>query len=633
MSAAALLLLTVVLAALAALGRPSLTFGVLLGTVLLLPATILVPSSPSAILTVPRVVELGAIVGVVVAYRRRPLPRRPAWPLVVFVLMAYLAVAAVTGIGLADRLTAPVPAAYAWVGLAEQVVLLVVGMLLVVRIDPARLLLIVAGLAGVACLVGSVEAATGSSWARLVFHGVPSQLSSVQAQLLEHRQGHLRVRGAADFALEYGWFVAALVPFAAAAAAAAARRGRRLVATAAVLLAVALVGVCYLTRTRSALAAVLCIAAVLGVALAPRTRSSLIIGLGILAVTGLAAGPTLASALSPSAGQGSIDVRLARLPQVLSLAADRPLRGIGLTGIQRLGIAGFDSSFVRAYVETGAVASVLLALALLTSLVTVGRGLLVRARLRLGGDDALLALASLTALVALLASASSFDTFGVLGSTRLFWLLCAVGVVAAERLRGPARLPSLRATATVPRLALVVAAIGAGFVVRAATPTHVADTAVFATLDVATEAVADPPGMGRTFVTTVCDAASEIAQPGQSWRVTRCGESGPPGWGTLRVEAGSRAQTQDALVQIARAVYQIPGLQHLRIGRSALGPQTGRPAPAEVAPAVFGVLAAFAVLILPGSDDRRWRPGFTRIGLADASRNRGWRALRVPEVQ
>ena len=605
MSAVALLAATAVLAVLAAWGKPALTFGVLLATVLLVPATVLLPGTPSAVVTVPRVVELAAVVGTVLATRRSPSTDRRPWPLVLFVLIAYLAVTAVTGVGLADTLTPPVPAAYAWVGLGEQAVLLVLALSLARLLTARTVIVLAAALAAGTVLVGLLEAATGTSWSRLVFHAVRSQLGSVQAQPLEHRQGHLRIRGAADFALEYGWMLVALLPLTAAAAVAAARRGRRVRAAAASLVAVALGWCCYLSRTRSSLAAFLVVAVVLAVVFVPRRRAGYLLIAAGAAVGALAVGPTLAAALSPAAGQGSIDVRLERLPQVLALAAHRPLQGIGLTGIQRLGIAGYDSSFVRAYVETGALASVLLTLTLLAAVAAAGRGLIGRPLLRLDSDDRLLAMAVTLSLLALVLSATTFDAFSVLGSTRLFWLLCGAGVAAADRIRGPARLPSVTAALTVPRVALVLLAVGAGFAVRAAAPTHVAAEAVFATLDLRTEVHDDPPGMGRTLVTTTCHAATDIAQLDQPWRTTRCAEAGPPGWGRLRVEAGTRSELAGALQAIAQTAHALPGLQSLRMSPAAVGAVAGKPAAAEVAPAVLGLLAAFGAVVVRARGEQR----------------------------
>src|SRR5689334_4331862 len=100
-----------VLAALAALvllaahGRPLVTLSVLAFTVLLVPATMPIPGSPTAVLTGSRLVELACVVGVLRAPRTAP---RERLPLTLLPLLVYAGVAAVTGVAYASTHIDPV---------------------------------------------------------------------------------------------------------------------------------------------------------------------------------------------------------------------------------------------------------------------------------------------------------------------------------------------------------------------------------------------------------------------------------------------------------------------------------------------------------------------------------------------
>ncbi len=589
------LLLTGALALVALGGTARTALAVLLATFVLLPSSLVLPASPTAVLTVPRVIEAAALLGVLL---RRGAPLRPAprTPVVVVPLLAYLAVLALTGVGWAPRPVDPVAAAYLWVGQAEQVLVLVLVLVLARQVRSRVLLCQVAVVATVAGVLYLLEAVTGQSFARLLYRASPDQLGSVPASVLERRDGALRVRGAADFALEGGWLLAATVPLVCVWAADLARRGRRSASALAACLVPLLVFAVFLTRSRSATAVALLVAAGLLLVLAPRRPSSLLAGIAVVFGAAVALGPVVVDAFTNQATAGSAQVRLERLPEVLGLVAARPLRGVGLTGIQQVGFAGVDSSYVQVYVEAGAIAVALLVVALVALLVGVLRALWLP---RAGDteDDRLLALGAGAALVTLVVAAAAFDLFTA-GSFRLFWWIGAAGLVAAERLGAVPVRRSPNVLLSPLRWALVLAAVAGAVVVRLVVPTQAATEVVFATMDPRAEAADDPVGLGRQLVRSLCGVARQVTLEGGA-DVASCLEKGPPGWGVLRVEAPQAFATDLGVRTVLTSTGNVPALRYVRVAATAASPAVGVPNAVRVAPAVVGVWGVSLLLLLP----------------------------------
>ncbi len=591
------LLLTGALALVALSGTARTALAVLLATSVLLPASLVLPGSPTALLTVPRVIEAAALLGVLL-HRAAPVRPAPRAPVVVVPLLAYLAVTALTGVGWAPHPVDPVAAAYLWVGQAEQLLVLVLVLVLARQVRSRVILCQVAVVAAIAAGIYLLEVATGQSFARLLFRASPDQLGSVPASVLERRDGALRVRGAADFALEGGWLLAATVPLVCVWAADLARRGRRTAAALAVGLVPLLVFAVFLTRSRSATAVALLVAAGLLLVLAPRRPASLLAGIAVVFGAAAVLGPVVVDAFTNQASSGSAQVRLERLPEVLGLASDRPLLGVGLTGIGQVGFAGVDSSYVQVYVEAGAIAVALLTVALIALLVAVLRGLWLPRRAG-SDDDRLLALGAGAALVTLVVAAAAFDLFTA-GSFRLFWWIGAVGLVAAERLGAVPVRRTPRVLVSPLRWALVLVAVAGAVVVRLAVPTHAATEVVFATMDPRTEAADGPVGLGRQLVRSLCGVARQVDLAGGA-HAASCVEKGPPGWGVLRVEAPHAFATGLGVRTILTSTESVPALRFVRVSSTADSPAVGVPNAVRVAPAVVGVLGVSLLLLLPPS--------------------------------
>lgn len=607
MTALALLLLALCLFVAAAWGRPALTFGVLTSTLLLLPSTLPVPGAPPSLLTVSRLVELGSLVGLLVAARQRRLaPGSVTAHPVMVPLLAYLGTIAVTGLALAGPQLDPVAGGYLWLSQAEMLLFLLLALAFGRQLPARTVLTTLAITASAMAIIVLLEVATGGSWARLLFRlGAPDLLGTNPAGPLELRAGQLRGRAAGDFALQTGWVLAALLP-AAGCGAALHHRAGMLRSAVPLLAGVPLAGVALaLTRSRSPLFSVLvlAVAVVAGVVYSlERRRGWALLGSTVLGAAGLLAVlPSLLARLSPSLDQGSIDVRLERLPRVLDLPTGSPLRGVGLGGISSAGLPGLDTSYVLTYVETGAVAGAVLLVAVLFAAASVLRGLR-PARSATADPDWLLALAMGGGAAALAVSAVTMDTFQGQTSSRLTWLLVGLGLAAAERLRGPQR---LFGTDFAPeRLFVVLIALLAGLGVYALTPRHAAGQYVFATVGVAGDVAGVSPGsFGRTYVISACQLARELSV-GQRWEVTSCAEQGPPGWGTMRIQAPDAATVDTAAISAFREIRSLPRLAPLRVGPPAAGVVVGLPTAARVTPVVLPLLAAAAVVLVPARTRR-----------------------------
>src|SRR3954465_9733525 len=130
---AVLALATLVLAGLAAWASHRAAFTLLVGSIVLIPASLSLPTAGvTSLLTVHRVVLLGALVGLLWRHRRRDLWR--ASP-TAFAFLLYLTIVLVTGIMLAPTVLNLNAQITSYLGIVEQAVVLVTCTALV-RIDP-----------------------------------------------------------------------------------------------------------------------------------------------------------------------------------------------------------------------------------------------------------------------------------------------------------------------------------------------------------------------------------------------------------------------------------------------------------------------------------------------------------------
>ncbi len=92
---------------------------------------------------------------------------------------------------------------------------------------------------------------------------------------------------------------------------------------------------------------------VLGIASRDRRFVAVAVGALAFAAVAVLADPHLLTMLSPSADQGSIDVRAQRLPVVWQAVSAHPVTGLGYSGLDYYGVTTTDSSWLLQYAETG----------------------------------------------------------------------------------------------------------------------------------------------------------------------------------------------------------------------------------------------------------------------------------------
>src|SRR5436305_5252230 len=315
--------------------RRSLRAGliVLLASILLVPSTLVVPLSPTSILTVQRLTAIALLMNIVLRVRRRELsPRIFAMTPVHAVFVLMLGVSFTVGVALAQPNVSVTDSSHIWANyFGEFVVFLIVlaairaiGDTMFVARVLAVLLLISAGIA-------VIEHFTGGSYARLFFRR-SGQGSSGAGNVLQQRGSGVRVRVASSFSLAYAWLAASLLPLFLVAVLGRVRRwwvvGAGLFM---VLLAI------YCTRSRSmAVAIVVCLIAL---AVLGRTRRVAMYSLttaGVLAAAYIASS-SISNTLSTSADVGSINVRFARIPSIAAFVAPHAWGCLGFTGVAHLG--------------------------------------------------------------------------------------------------------------------------------------------------------------------------------------------------------------------------------------------------------------------------------------------------------
>lgn len=575
-----LLLLVVVLCRAVWRADPQRALWILVLTVVLVPGSLPVPLGPG-VLTVHRAVLVAALAGLLRRTHRGELPWT-VWslPPVGQRLLLLVGVAALLGVGLVQPETDPGSAARNWQDLVAQAVFLL-AFLVLLRASPdplagAKALAIAALLAaGIAVL----ERLTGSSYARAWFRAAPSLLDTEQAQRLAVRGGEVRVRAAADFTLAYAWTAAAAVPVLVVLATLQRRARPWLLFLGLPLLLLTVV----LTYTRSViaplLAVVLLIAAVLrDSAVRAATAAAVVVGFyAVLSST------SLEHQFTAAVDQGSIDVRVERLPVIGDLLAHHAYGGLGISGLFSQGIPATDSSYVLTYAELGVIGLAVLAAVLLCA---VG-GALAGTRSRVP-EERLVALGAGLGALLLVAGSFTFDCFSSPASAETFWLLVALGLVAGDGQPGWAHAPGPRT-----RAALVLGAVALGLGLRWTAPTHVAQTWQFESLATYPATVAAATFTGTQLRATACRTIKQ-ALPDTT---QTCASSVGPGQGVLRLEAKDLIGLEAARSRAITAVHAIRPLSQLRL--MPRGPaEEGTPTPLRTAPVWLAVFAATVLVPL-----------------------------------
>ena len=344
MAAVLLLAVGVGLAFAAARLRVRGGFAVVVGVILLVPATLSVPNPLSPDITVVRLVIVAFTGGLIWRTASHRLPVDIWRPGAVHALaFLYVIVTLATGVGTAADRVAPLVALSGWLGVVGQMTVVVVGIAAfrAIRDDRYGIGLLAAGLLAMTT-IGIVEHVTKQSYAHLWYTGIHSQQGSLEARELVRRSGEVRVRGAAQFALEYAWLCVFLLPALTAAALTSWRRRWLLLpAGAAVGFAIAF------SVTRSAFPAAAAGLLVLALLAWDRRITVVVAATAMFTAAAILVWPSLTGSLSESVDPGSVAVRSQRLPLLFELMQGHKVAGLGFGGLRALGLPTTDFGWLQ----------------------------------------------------------------------------------------------------------------------------------------------------------------------------------------------------------------------------------------------------------------------------------------------
>ncbi len=598
------LLLTLVGVAIVVFARLEVAFGGLIAFWLLVPGLLIVPHAPH-ILLVDRAVLYAFACRLlfrrgngepgVAAYA--PTPVHAALGVLLVVAFANGVVLAPTSVSLASDLDQ-------WLGVLDLVVLLVV-VTAVVRTLPRWLPVSIIGVAlTIAALLGFWERAFHHGWSHFFFEGLPQSYLAPSAAVLSTRGTNVRSQVAGQFALEYGWVLAMLLPLGMVAALRWARGrwvGARLALAVPVVIAVAVV----FSGSRSAeLAAGIAIVLVAAVAGANRVLIASSVAAAAIAVLVVAVNPTFLTSSFSTAGDPAA-IRLDRLPTLFGLVVHRPFTGLGLNGISSV-FTGIDNGYALIYATLGVMGVLAWITVIATALVSAGRSL----RAPRGSDTRMLGAAAIIGVIGVAVATSSYDLPSTPQSAWALVFLAAIGASVGESIPVYARPPrNLRA-----RLLLPLGGLAIGFAVLLATPASASET--FSLFAVAPWVSATQgTGSGTDLVNTLCPGLTNpnvVAQGAtvHCLRATDIQANDYPGLAIVTVRAKDPAAVRNA---VHNALVPFVFYFHKSLAGGPTGIiQTGKPAWATTAPLSGGWLGAWAMLLLPATGRRRKIPAHVR---------------------
>jgi hypothetical protein len=595
MGALAVDLLAVVLALTALYARPRVILGVLIGTVLLIPSTLIAPHLHTQYATVNHIVIGAAALRLAAMARRGAMARAAFRATPLHLALALLAATwAFAGIVFAPQTLVTVTAEQRMVGLAFVIAFFILTLALLREIDdPWLVMRMLTGALAVTAVIAVIERLTGDSYGHWLFATAGHPGPTDAAHVLETRAGHVRVRASGEFALAYAWIAVMLLPVATIVAV----RMRRWLWVGVPVVALVVLAI-YFTYSRSAAAAVPVALVLLFVGVRDRRTLAVAAATVVASLTLFLADPTVRHHLSLATDQGSVGIRFQRLPPILDAVAHHPFLGLGLGGLQSIAVTTTDNFYLSAYGETGAVGAAVLVVLCVTALAQTIRGLTVRDAIRRS-----VITASVIGFIGFLAS-GLFDDALLLGQpAQLAMLLLAMAVATAEPELGFAVLPKFSA----PRVVFLTAA-GAlvGLTAFLLAPTVVSQERGFTTVSPLGVAVTGGGAVGPALIGTICDLSSAVATTLPQTHIDCRDDFTGAGLGTLRVSSPSTAQTLEAytaLTQAAHEAYYLGNFQTQPTGP----PISARASAWKTAPATGAVLG-FALAFIAPLPIRRRRP-------------------------
>ena len=579
--------------------RYTVVLGVLIGTVMVIPATLVTPHLHTSFATVNHVIVTAAALRLVAMIRRGLMGRDRFRATPVHLALALLVVTwAFAGIAFAPASAVASTGETKIANLGFAIAFFIVVLALLREIDdPWLVLWMLTGMLAATAVIAATEHFSHHAFGHWLLGAAGAPGTTNAAQVLEARAGHYRVRASAEFALAYAWVAVMLLPV----ATLIALRGRRGIRVGLPILMLTLFAI-YWTYARSAAGAIPVVFILL--ALGVRDRRTLFVGgaAALGAVILFAANPTIHHHLSLTTAQGSVGVRVQRLPPILEAVTHHPYFGLGLGGLQSISVTTTDNFFLSAYGETGVVGAVVMVAFCTTAVVQAARGLTVADRMRRS-----VIAASVIGFVAFLASGVFYDALLLTQPVELAMLLLALATATAEPVLGFAVLPKW---STMRVVFLTAAGALAGLAAYLLAPVVVSQQSTFTTISPLGAAQSGGYGVGPSLINTVCELARSTAASLPDTHIVCRDNHGAPGVGTLRVESPSATRTLQAYAAMKRATSQVSYLSDFTTAPTS-PPIADRATAWKTAPA-SGAVAGFALAFIAPLPIRRRRGGVQR---------------------
>jgi hypothetical protein len=567
--------------------RPTVVLGLLIGSMMLIPSTLVAPHMLTSYATVNHIL-IGAA-----GVRLATMAKQGGWNRLFTATPLHLAIAllivtwAVNGLAFAPPGGIPTVALQRVIDLGFVGVFFIVMLALCRWIDNPRFvmraLLVTFGVsAGIAVL----EHFTNQAYGEHLFNLAGEAGSTTASHVLESRGGHLRVRSSGEFALAYAWVEIMILPF----ITMLALRARRITVTGVLLILLTFASL-YWTYARSAAAAVPVVFVLIALLIRQR-RAILLASVGALASVSLYFfDSAIRRHLSLHTDVGSVGVRFQRLPPILDAVSHHAYLGLGIGGLQSIGVPVTDNFYLYAYGDTGTVGAAVLLAFCITAVIQAARGLRVRDPIRRVAITA-----ALLGFVAFLASGIVDDALLLSQPAELAILMLAIATATAEPELGTILMPKWS-----HRRIAFLAGTGAiaGVVALLIAPVTVSQQRVFSTVSPERNTGRyDAVTSGRLLIATVCQLASDIEPSLPDVHITCLDDYGAAGVGTLRISSPSSKQTYDAYAALAVSLRQASYLHYFTTYPTG-PPISSRASAWRTAPASGAALGAALGFIAP----------------------------------
>jgi hypothetical protein len=574
---------------------PTVVFGLLVASTMLIPATLVAPHMLTSYATVNHIL-IGAA-----AVRLATMAKQGGWSRLFRATPLHLALALLVVTWTADGLAFAPPGGIPTVALQRLIDLAFVAGFYIVMLallrwidDPRYAVKTLLVTFGISAVIAVLEHLTRKSFGEHLFNLAGEAGSTTASHVLETRAGHLRVRSSGEFALAYAWVAVMVLPF----ITVYLLRARRLLTMSIPLMLLTLAAI-YWTYARTAAAAVPVVFIVLAILLMERRAVMLAASTVVVAFGLYFFDSSIRHHLSLHTDQGSVGVRFQRLPPILDAVSHHAYLGLGIGGLQSIGVPVTDNFYLYAYGDTGAVGAAILLVVCVTALVQACRGM----RL-VDSTRRAVVVGCVVGFVIFLASGVVDDALLLSQPAQLAMLMLALATATAEPELGTALMPKWSF-----RRIVFCSAVGAaiGLTALLVAPVAVSQERQFDTVTPERNTGQyDAVTSGRLLIASVCQIADDL-QDSLDVHLSCLDDYGAAGVGTMRISSSSSAKTLAAYADLTTTLRQASYLDDF----TTLA--TGPPIKSEstlwrTAPASGGAIGAAIGFIAPLPYRRRRRP-------------------------